>query len=148
MSQNELEPQGPQTQEEIDQPRYPYAWPASAQPEGGPRDEPPMTYTTSSTQQGEKSAQVPWWARPQPQQNGTRTLIIAAIISLLLMFLLGAVGIVGLLIGIAGQILGVIIGAITALFVFGVVLIFLLGSLIVYAVRRNSGSTNRDRPRS
>lgn len=133
-----MEPQKQQSEEEIYQPQYPYASSNSTQPEGQPRDEPPITYETASGPRKHQGTQVPWWARPQQQQHGTRTLVIAALITLFLMLLFGAMGIVGLLIGLASQLLGLIVGGITALFVFSLVLIFMLISIIGYALRRNS----------
>ena len=138
MSQQEFEPRKQRPDEEIYQPHYPYNWSGQDQQAGMPRDEPPSTY---SAQSGERydvpgTAQVPWWARPQPQQNGSLTFAAIVAIVIVLTLVMGALGIVGVVLGSLAHILGVILGAIFALLIFVCLLVCLILSLVGRAIGR------------
>jgi hypothetical protein len=143
MSQQEFEPQQ-SPDKEIYQPQYPYSWSNQGQ-EGMPRDEPPGSYGEYRDQQNAQAGQpqVPWWARPQPQQNGP--FIFAAIIALaiLITFIIGALGIAGVIIGALAHILGFIIGAIIALIIFVTLLTLLILNLIWRSLGRIFGPPRR-----
>lgn len=139
MSQREFEPRGQQPDEEIYQPQYPYTWSNQPQQEGMPRDEPPVNYDAQSGYQAGQ-AQVPWWARPQPHQNGPFIFAAIVAIAILLTLIMGALGIVGVVLGSIGHILGVILGAVFALLIFVFLLAFLILSLIFRAIGRSFGA--------
>jgi hypothetical protein len=133
MSQQEFEPRSAQSEEEH-RPQYPYRWSAQHRQEGLPKDEPPQNY---GAPRGERTSapgrqQVPWWARPQPQQHNS--LAFAAIVALLVVLILamGGLGIIGVVLGSLAHLLGIILGAIFALIIF----IFLLVFLILFLVSR------------
>ncbi len=144
MGQQEFESQGQQFDEEIYQPQYPYTWSGQPQQEGMPRDELPGNYSTRGDQGHQHDQpQVPWWARPQPQQNGP--LVFAAIVALVILLTLvaGVIGIVGIVLGSLGHLLAVILGAIFALLVFVILLVFLILSLVFRTVRRGTRPFSR-----
>lgn len=137
MSQQEFEPRRQQSNEEIYQPQYPYAWSGQSQQEGMPRDEPPLNYSAQQDQYNASGqAQVPWWARPQPQQNGPMTFAAIVAIAIALIFVMGMLGVLGVVLGSIGHILGVILGAIFALIIFVFLLVFLILGLVGRAVSR------------
>jgi hypothetical protein len=138
MSQQEFEPRRQQPDEEVYQPQYPYAWSDQPQQEGMPRDEPPINYDRQAGYQAGQS-QVPWWARPQPQQNDPFRFAAIVGIAILVILLMGALGIAGVVLGALGHILGVILGAILALLIFVFLLVFLILGLIFRAIGRSFG---------
>ena len=144
MSQQEFEPQR-SPGEEIYQPQYPYSW-SSQEQEGMPRDEPPASYgeyQDQSGQAGQGQWQVPWWARPQPHQNGPFVFAAIVVLVVFIAFVIGALGIVGVVIGSLAHIVGVVIGAIFALVVFSIVLVILVLSLIWRAFGKVFGLSSR-----
>ncbi|MGH2480373.1 MAG: hypothetical protein ACRDHW_12020 [Ktedonobacteraceae bacterium] len=140
MSQQEFEPRQHQSDEEQYQPQYPYAWSEQNQWEGMPRDEPPGSYRAQDGQyEASNAAQVPWWARPQPQRSSP--LAFAGIVLVVILFacVLGGLGILGVILGSIGYILGIILGAVFALFIFFLLLVFLILALIGRVIRRAFG---------
>lgn len=138
MSQQEFEPHQQRPDEEIHQPHYPYSWSGEGQQEGMPRDEPPGNYRS---QEGAhyhepRMAQVPWWARPQPQRNGRGNFGLIVAIAIFFMCCVGALGILGVVLSGLAHILGVIIGAIFALLIFVFLLVFLILNLVGRAIGR------------
>ena len=86
MSQQEFESSREQATGEIQLPHYPYSWSAE-QKEGMPRDEMPSSSGIhSEISQHVQDQTVPWWARPQPQNNAI--LRTVARIALMLVFVL------------------------------------------------------------
>src|SRR5436305_12850021 len=55
-------------EDEIYQPQYPYHWSGKLKKEGGPRDEPPSSYTESTMQRGYQAQD---YASTAKQQNST-----------------------------------------------------------------------------
>lgn len=149
MSQQEFEPQQHQPDEELYQVHYPW----SGQQEGLPRDEPPggnYAYNTQESQAGQQNAynaysetQVPWWARPQPQRSSPAAFVGIVLIAIVILFVVGGMGLLGLVLGSLAHILGVILGAIFAFFIFFLCLIFLIVALIRRALRRAFGLPDR-----
>lgn len=139
MSQQEFEPQERQSGEEIYRPQYPYAWSERPEQEGMPRDEPPASYGRHAGPQAHQPAQpqVPWWARPQPQQNGPYVFVAIVALAIILALVTGALGIVGIVLGSIGHILVMILGAIFALLIFTVLLVLLILSLVFRALGRS-----------
>jgi hypothetical protein len=146
MSQQEFEPRGQQPDEEIYRPHYPYNW-SGQREEGMPRDELPGAYDAPASQAGRVGsqnyqagqAQVPWWARPQPQQYNHSGFIALIVIVMLVVVLMGGLGIVGVVLGSLLHVLGVLLGAIFALFIFVVLLVFLILMMIRRALSRTFG---------
>lgn len=146
MSQQEFEPQQ-QPDKEIYQPQYPYSW-SDQEREGMPRDEPPGNYGEYQGQPGYQDdqvaqTQVPWWARPQPHQNGPFVFAVVVALAILIVFVLGALGIAGVVIGSLAHIVGILIGAICALIVFAALLVFLVLSLVWRALGKAFGPFGR-----
>lgn len=147
MSQQEFEPRQHQADEDLYQLHYPYAWSEQDQREGMPRDEPPGNYNTQDGRyESSNAAQVPWWARPQPQRSSPLTFVGIVLIAIVLAFVLGGLGILGVVLGSLAHILGVILGAIFALLIFFFLLVFLILALVARFLRRAFGpSWNADR---
>jgi len=140
--QEEFEPA--QQERDVYQAKYPYTWSEQERQGALPRDEPPIAYglhpgqvPSAGYQQG--PPQVPWWARPQPGQSGP--LIIAAVlfIAFLLALVMGALGIVGIVLGSLANLAGVVVGALVLLLACCAVLV----TLIISLLRRASGSRRR-----
>lgn len=142
MSQQEFEPQ-PASEKEVYEPQYPYSWSQQEQ-EGMPRDEPPSGYGVYREYQAGQ-AQVPWWARPQPNQMGPFVFAGIVALAILITLLTGALGIAGVVIGSLAHIMGIIIGAAVALLIFAVLLVFLIISLILRALGKSSGLSRSGR---
>ena len=138
MSQQEFEP--PQEEEETYQPKYPYTWSDREQQRGMPRDEPPSTYGTYAPEYQVGQPQVPWWARPQPNQNGPVIFAAIVIIAILLTLVMGGLSVVGVVFGSLLHLAGLLIGAIFALLVCLILLIVLVFSLIRRAFGRTLSS--------
>jgi hypothetical protein len=136
MSQQEFEPQSA-SENEIYEPRYPYGW-SPLEREGMPRDEPPSSYGVYQEYQAGQ-AQVPWWARPQPNQMGPFVFAGVVVLVILITLLAGVLGIAGIVIGSLAHIVGVIIGASLALLLFAVLMVFLVLSLVWRALGKTSG---------
>ncbi|HEU5380902.1 MAG TPA: hypothetical protein VFV38_36225 [Ktedonobacteraceae bacterium] len=137
MSQQEFEPRHQRFDEETYQPHYPYTWSEQAQREGMPRDELPLNYSAQQSQYDTPGqAQVPWWARPQPQQNGPFAFAAIVAIVVVIVLILGALGILGGILGGLGHLLGVLLGIAFALLIFVFLLVFLVLNLIGRMVRR------------
>ncbi len=137
MSKQEFEPRQHQSDEDLYQLQYPYAWSEQDQQEGLPRDEAPGSYRARDGRyEASNAAQVPWWARPQPQRGSPVAFIGIVLIVVFLAFVVGGLGILGFIFGSLGHILAVIVGAIFALFIFFLLLIFLILALIIRALRR------------
>lgn len=142
MSKQEFEPQRQESEEEVHEAQYPYTWSNEEQQKGMPRDEPHSGYSTRS---GERSRyHLPWWARPQPRQNGN-SLALAGFILLIALLLLvfGGLGVIGLILGSIAHILGVILGAILALFIFIFLFVIIIVSIVGRALGRAFGQTGR-----
>lgn len=143
--QEEFEP--PQQARDLYQPKYPYTWSEQEQQGALPRDEPPIAYGLHPGQMpaaGYQSGQpqVPWWARPQPGQGGPLIIAAVVLIAFLLALVLGALGIVGIVLGSLANLAGVVVGALVLL----LACCALLVTLMVTLLRRASGSrrgTNR-----
>jgi len=140
--QQEFEPREQLSKEELPPQQYSYRSQSSqARQEGMPRDESPLNYgAPSSGPSSQQSAppeqqQVPWWARPQPQPYNS-SLAFVFVVALLILFVLviGALGVVGLVLGSLGHILAVILGAIVALLIFAFVLVLLVVGLVGRAI--------------
>jgi hypothetical protein len=134
----------PQQAQDIYQPKYPYTWSDQEQQRALPRDELPITYGLHPDTPGAPGYQVsqpvvPWWARPQPGQNGP--LIFAAIvaIALLLTLIMGGLGIAGIVFGSLAHLAGIVIGAIIAVLVCFVLLVTLVLSLLRRALSSRPG---------
>ena len=143
MGQQQFEPRGQKSDDEIYQPQYPYNW-SDQHEEGMPRDEPPGAYNAPANQTVEQDypaqrTQVPWWARPQPRQNNSLRFAAILAVAILIVLLMGGLGIVGVVIGSLAHILGIIIGAIFALFIFVFLLVFLILALVWRAIGRAVG---------
>lgn len=137
MSQQEFEPRGHQSDDEIYQPQYPYSWSDRIQEEGLPRDKLSNDYSNQSNYQ---SGQAPSWAQPQPRRrNGPY--VFAAIVALAVLITLGmgALGIIGVVLGSLAHVLGVILGAIFALLIFVFLMVFLVLALVGRAIGRAVG---------
>lgn len=152
MSQQEFELRQQQADDEIYRPQYPYNW-SDEHEEGMPRDESPGNYDapggqTKQEQAGYQNnrggqAQVPWWARPQSQQHGSRTFMLIVASALLIVLITGALGIAGVVLGALAHLLGVLLGAIFVLLIFLFVLVFLVLALISRALGRAFGYDRR-----
>ncbi len=140
MSQQEFEP--PQGDKEVYQPKYPYTWSDGEQQGALPRDEPPITYGTysGSSHYQVGQPQVPWWARPQPNQNGPVIFALIVIIAILITLVMGGLSIVGVVFGSLLHLAGLLIGALFALLVCFALLVFLIVSLIRRAFGKTAGS--------
>lgn len=146
MSQQEFESRGRQADDEIYRPQYPYHW--SEHPEEGmPRDEPPGAYDAPAEQPGQSGqagyqdyqtgrAQVPWWARPQPRQNGPVAFTAIVAVLILIVVIIGVLSIAGVVLGSLAHLLGVLLGAIFALLIFVLLLVLLILALVGVALRR------------
>lgn len=147
MSQQEFEPRRQQSDEEIYRPNYPYNWSNQAEREGLPRDEPPGGYGSyegqSSQANYQQQGQVPWWARPQRQQSGLSMFAVIVTIVILIALLMGGLGLVGIVLGSIAHILGVLLGAIFAMGIFVILLIFILIAIIRRALGRAFGYDRR-----
>ncbi|MEO7021067.1 MAG: hypothetical protein ABI234_13005 [Ktedonobacteraceae bacterium] len=143
MSQHEFEPRQQQSDEEIYQPQYPYTWSGQDQREGMPRDEPHGNYynTQESQYKVSNAAQVPWWARAQPQQRSPLVFVTIVIIAVFFVFVIGGLGILSVILGGLFHILGVILGALFALLIFILLVIFLILAVIRRAFRRAFGAS-------
>lgn len=138
MSQQEFEPRGQQANDEIYQPHYPYNW-SGQHKEGMPRDEPPGTYGSASEQAGYQNAsagpaQVPWWARPQPQQHKPLTFVALLALVIFIFVLTGGLGIAGAVLGSLAHLLGALLAAILGLLIIVCLLIFLIIALVLRTV--------------
>jgi predicted lipid-binding transport protein (Tim44 family) len=133
MSQQEFEPRAMQSEEEH-RPQYPYNWSKQRQQQGLPRDEPPQNYGAPSGAQTSAPArqQVPWWARPQPQQHNSLAFVVIVALLVVLVLAMGGLGIIGVVLGILAHLLGIVLGAVFALVLF----IFLLILLILFLIGR------------
>ena len=146
MSQQEFEPRQHQADEELYQNDYP-SWPE--QQEGMPKDEPPGGYAYSAqegqqnTYRAYREGQVPWWARPQPQQSSSMAFAGIVLIAIVILFVVGGMGLLGLILGSLAHLLAVVLGAIFALFIFFLCLIFVIFALIRRALRRTFGIPSR-----
>lgn len=146
MSQQEFEPRGPRSENEIYQPHYPYNW-SDQHEEGMPRDEPPGAYDAPAGQPRQTGyqpyqtgqAQVPWWARPQPQQNGPRTFAALVTLAVLIIVLMGALGIIGVILGSLAHLIGILLGAIFALLIFVFLVVLFIIALVWRAIGRAFG---------
>lgn len=138
MSQQEFEP--PQEGTEVYRPKYPYTWSDQEQQRALPRDEPPSTYGTYAPEYQVGQPQVPWWARPQPNQNGPIIFAAIVIIAILVTLAMGALSIVGVVFGSLLHLAGLLIGAIFALLICIILLIMLIFSLVRRAFGKTSGS--------
>jgi hypothetical protein len=145
MDQQEFEPQEQQTGEEIHRPQYPYTWSDRPEQEGMPRDEPPGSYGGRSGSQAHQPVQpqVPWWARPQPQQSGPYVFATVLALAVVLALVTGALGIVGIVLGTIGHILVMILGAIFALLIFAVLLVILVLTLVFRTLGRGMRAFRR-----
>ncbi|HEX7735557.1 MAG TPA: hypothetical protein VF458_11870 [Ktedonobacteraceae bacterium] len=122
--------------------------------EGVPKDEPAGAYGVPESQEeyqegyrnyrsGQGQGQVPWWARPQPQQWNRSRFAGVLMIAILVLVLMGALGITGAVLGSLAHLLGIIIGAIFALFIFVFVLVLLILAIIWRAIGRATGYDRR-----
>jgi hypothetical protein len=144
MSQQEFESPRQRPDEEIYQPQYPYAWSDQVEQEGMPRDEPPINYSAQMGRDGAPArAQVPWWARPQPQQNSRLGLVGLVLLLILLASVMGGLGLVGVILGGIAHLLGIILVAILALLLFVFLLVIIIVSLIGRALSRAFGGSSR-----
>lgn len=136
MSQQEFE--SPQEEREIVQPKYPYSWSDQEPQKALPRDEPPITYGTysGSPEYQAGQPQVPWWARPQPNQTGPIIFAFIIIIAILITLVMGGLSIAGIVFGSLLHLAGLLIGAIFALLICFILLIALVLSLIRRAFGR------------
>ena len=150
MSHQEFEPRGQRSEDEIHRPHYPYNW-SDQHEEGMPRDEPPGAYDApmdQSRQAGYQSyqagqAQVPWWARPQPQQHGPRTFAAIVALAVFIIVCMGALGIIGVVLGSLAHLIGVLLGAIFALLIFVFLVVFFILALVWRAIGRAVGYDRR-----
>ena len=136
MSQQEFE--SSQEEREIIQPKYPYSWSDQETQKALPRDEPPITYGTSagSSEYQAGQPQVPWWARPQPNQTGPIIFAFIIIIVILIALAMGGLSIAGIVFGSLLHLAGMLIGAIVVLLICIISLIALALSLIRRAFSR------------
>jgi hypothetical protein len=151
MSQQEFE--SPQEERETYQPKYPYSWSEQERQKALPRDEPPISYPTySDASDGQADQpQVPWWARPQPNQTGPIVLAFLIIIAILIALAAGGLSIAGMIFGSLLHLAGLLIGAILVLLICVILLIALVLSLIRRALGRAFGprqALNRRPPES
>ncbi len=149
MSQQEFEPRGRHPEDEIYKPHYPYNW-SEQGAEGMPRDELPGNVQMPGTQDSyhyhqPRQAQVPWWARPQPQRNGTRTFAVIVAFAILITLLMGALGIMGVILGSLAHLIGILLGAIFALLIFVFLIVSIVLALIWRALGRAFGYDRRAR---
>ncbi|HEY1348764.1 MAG TPA: hypothetical protein VGF67_03970 [Ktedonobacteraceae bacterium] len=134
MNQRE-EFEAPQQAQSIYQPKYPYTWSDQEQQGALPRDEPPITYGLypgAPDSQGYQAGQpmVPWWARPQPGQNGPLIFAAIVIIALLVTLIMGGLGIAGIIFGSFAHLAGIVIGAFIAVLICFILLVTLVLSLL------------------
>jgi len=146
MSQQEFEPRGRHSDDEIYHPHYPYNWSGQGEA-GGPRDESPGAYDAPAGQFGQAAYQdyradqapAPDWARPQPRQNGPVIFVLIIAIAVLL----GVLGVLGAVLGSLAHLLGILLGAILALFIFVALLVLLVVALIGRSLGRAVGYDRR-----
>jgi predicted lipid-binding transport protein (Tim44 family) len=136
MSQQEFE-SSPEEREVI-QPKYPYSWSGQEIQKALPRDEPPITYGTYADSPEDQAGQpqVPWWARPQPNQTGPLIFAFIIIIVILIGLVLGGLSIAGIVFGSLLHLAGMLIGALVVLLICIISLIALVLSLIRRAFSR------------
>jgi hypothetical protein len=134
----------PKQERDVYQPKYPYTWSDQEQQGALPRDEPLITHGLHSARMQApgyrvSQPQVPWWARPQPDQSGPIIFAVIVFIAILLTLVMGALGIVGIVLGSLAHLVGVVLGALVALLICCVLLV----TLIVSLLRRALGSRQR-----
>ena len=137
MSQQEFEPQGQPSNEEIDPLRYPYSWPDQPRQRGVPRDEPPGTSGEWSGQTGsqyEHLGPAPTRVQPRPWYNDSLVIAVAVTLGIFLVFLTVMLGLGNFFPVIGPYLLGVVWGAILALLVFAGLLIALVLRQIFRAI--------------
>jgi hypothetical protein len=154
MSQQEFEYLGPRPDEELYQVQYPDAWSnqgqqtqqnQQAQQEETPGDKLQFTYDQPNYQSSAQSqTQVPWWARPQPQRNGSHALAGLIVFLILAFLFMGGLGAAGTMIGSHAHLFDLFIGAVRLLLVFFFLFVFFFLSIIGFILKRVFGHSWRN----